>query len=121
MTSTHLIGHDHQMAIPQARRVLVDLLMLQAQDLLQSLDLGIVRQALAAGFSDVEQFAAQGKDAKVVASNVADTSYGERLGRVTFRQDQGALVAVFRAGLVGVFKLGNAAYSVQLAIRTLTA
>jgi hypothetical protein len=105
--TTHLIGHDHEMAVPELVGARVDLVVLEAHDLLDGLDLGVVDEGLATGVADVEELAAQGKDAPIVATDDAQAGDGERLGRVTLGEDEGALLGVAAAGVVGVLELGQ--------------
>ena len=103
----HLIRHDHQLAVPQARDVRVVLVVLQTQDLLDVLNLLVLHDLVVASFPDVEQLAAQGEDAVVVATDDTETSDGERLGGVSFGQDERAVLRILRAGVVGVGELGK--------------
>lgn len=104
---TNLIGHDHQMTVSQRSCVFVDFLVLKTHDLFDGLDFGIFGQLLAVSISNVEQFASQREDAVVVSTDDTNAGHSERFSGVTFREDEGALVALLGASLVGVFKLGN--------------
>ena len=81
--------------------------MLQTQDLLDVLNLLVLHDLVVASFPDVEQLAAQGEDAVVVATDDTETSDGERLGGVSFGQDERAVLRILRAGVVGVGELGK--------------
>jgi len=102
-----LVGHDHHLAVAQAlqvgRRVVV-LLVLQAQDLDERVDLDVLhdlhRRApctwggggarshlLVVGVAHVEHLAAQREDTKVVAADDAQAGDGQRLGRVALGED----------------------------------
>jgi hypothetical protein len=101
----HLIGHDHQAPVPQRVRTRVHLPLLQPHNLLDRLNLCILQQRLAARLAHVEQFPAEREHAIIVAADDGESRDGERLGRVTFGEDEGALVPVAGAGVVGVFEL----------------
>ena len=107
-----LVGHDHQVAVPQRagarRRSGVVLALLQAEDLLELGDLLVVHDRRVVGVAHVEQLAAQREDAVVVAADHREARDGERLRRVALGDDERALVAVLAAGLVGVVELGDA-------------
>lgn len=118
--STHLIGHDHKMTIAKLVGIRVDLVVLEAHDLLDGVDLGIVDDHLAAGVSDVEQLASKREDAPIITTDDAETGDGQRFGRVTFGQDEGALFSISTASVVGVFELGETGNALSLgAVRLL--
>lgn len=109
---TYLICHDHQATVPQRVGARVHLALLQSHNLLDRLDLGVLQQSLAARLADVEQLASEREDTVIVAADDRETRDGERLGRVSFGQDQRALVAVPGPGVVRVLELdetGNTA------------
>lgn len=53
----HLISHDHQMPIAQRLDIVVGLAMLQAQDLFDVLDLGVVTDLQGSSVAHIEQLA----------------------------------------------------------------
>ena len=160
-----LVGHDHEVAVPQRLGVRVHLAVLQAQDLLDGLDLGVacrgrgrggggglerstgdthlaevgpwcVKKCVwgggvgdggrcsrqirfhppgartcdlgGAGVAHVEQLAAEGEDAEAVAPHDRQPRHCQGLGRVTLREDQGAVLRAAATGVVGVVQLGDA-------------
>ena len=76
--------------------------MLQPQDLLDVLNLLILHDLVVPRLADVEDFTAQGKDAKVVAADHVQASDSKRLGRVSFCQNERAVLRVLCPGVVGV-------------------
>ena len=76
--------------------------MLQPQDLLDVLNLLILHDLVMPRLAHVEDFTAQRKDAKVVAADHVQASDSERLGGISFRQNECAVLRVLRPGIVGV-------------------
>jgi hypothetical protein len=91
--------------VPQPLRRLVDLPLLQSHNLLDVLDLGVVDKLRSRSLSDVEKLSSQREDTEVISTDDVQTGNGESLGRVSFRQDEGAVLALLRSGVVGVFEL----------------
>jgi hypothetical protein len=84
--------------VPQPLRRLVDLPLLQSHNLL-------VDKLRSRSLSDVEKLSSQREDTEVISTDDVQTGNGESLGRVSFRQDEGAVLALLRSGVVGVFEL----------------
>ena len=103
-----LVRHDHQVPVPQRLGAVVDLAVLQAQDLLDVLDLGVAGHGRRRRVAHVEQLAAQREHAEAVAAGDRQPADHERLGRVALGQDQRAVLRVAPAGVVGVHQLGQA-------------
>ena len=82
--------------------------MLQAKDLLDVLDLLVLHDLLVLGVADIEQLSAQREHAEVVATDDAEPGDGERLGGVSFGEDERALLRLPGPGVVGVGQLGQA-------------
>jgi hypothetical protein len=104
----HLIGHDHELSISQAAEVRIVLVMLKTHDLLDILDLLVLHDLIVLRLAHVEKLAAQREDAKVVAPDDTKPGHCERLGRVSFGQDERALGRVARPGIVRIRELGDA-------------
>ena len=60
------------------------------------------------GIPDVQEFTTQWKHAVFIAAHHAESRNHQRLGRVSFREDQRAVRRVTGAGVVGVLQLGHA-------------
>jgi len=118
---THLIGHDHEAAVAQRVGRGVRLALLEAHDLLDGLDLGVVEERLAARLAHVEQLAAQREHAVVVAPDDGEARHGERLRRVSLGEDERALGPVAGAGVVGVLELDEARDAVEAGVRRVSA
>ena len=88
--------------------------MLQPHNLLNILDLLVLHDLVVPGFADVQQLATQGEDTVVVATDDAEASDGESLGGVSFGKDEGAVLRVLRAGVVGIGELGEAGKTAEV-------
>lgn len=110
---THLISHDHELPISQARHVRIILVVLETHNLLDILDLLVLHNLIVLRLAYVEKLAAQREDAKVVASDNTKSSHGERLGRVSFGQYKRALRCVARSSVVCVRELGDTSKTVE--------
>jgi len=99
---THLIGHDHQLAITQILCGIIRDTMLQAQDLFDVGKLGVAEDLLVRRLSHVQRFTLQREDAITVTPDNTETRNSHGFRRISFRQDQGAVLPVFPASLVGV-------------------
>jgi hypothetical protein len=94
--------------------------MLQAHNLLNALDFLVLHNLVVARFADVEELAAKGKNTKVITSDDRETCYCQRLGGVTFREDEGAVLAIAGAGVVRVTELGHTTQTILLSVRPTT-
>mmetsp|Transcript_45800 Transcript_45800/g.76350 ORF Transcript_45800/g.76350 Transcript_45800/m.76350 type:complete len:294 (-) Transcript_45800:1235-2116(-) len=103
-----LIRHNHQVPIPQGLDVGVGLAVLQAEDLLDGVDLDVVHDLFVRGVAYVEQLPAQGEHAVAVTPHHRQAADGQRLGGVSLSEDEGAVLGVFGAGVVGIVQLGDA-------------
>lgn len=99
---THLIRHDHQLAVAQAIHVGVHLVMLQAKDLFHVLNLLVLHDRVMLRFAYVEQLSAQREHSEVITTDDSKPSNGKRLSRVSFSQNQRALRRILRARVVGI-------------------
>ena len=102
-----LICHDHQFAVTQRlqiRVVFVFLLVLDAEDLDEIIDFGVLHDLLVSGFSHVQQFSLQREHAVLVPTDDTQSGYGQRFGRISFRQNQSAVDGILGAGVVGVIQ-----------------
>ena len=104
---THLIGHDHEMAISETVRSGVVLAVLQAQNLLDMLDLDVLNDLVVSGFPYVEQLASEREDAVVIPTDNSQARHSKGFGGVSFCEDQGAAFSVAAASIVGVLELHN--------------
>ncbi len=116
-----LISHDHDVPVAQALRpVLILVALLKAQDGLEVLDLLVLHNLLVIGVARVSHLATEGEHAVAVAADDGKPRHRQCLGRVSLRQNERAVHCVFRAGIVGVFELGDAGDAPSLfAIRLL--
>lgn len=73
---THLISHDHELPISQARHVRIILVVLKTHNLLDILDLLIFHNLIVLRLAHVEKLAAQREDAKVITPDNTKSSHG---------------------------------------------
>ena len=59
-------------------------------------------------FANIEEFTLEWEDAISVSADDPETGDGQRLGRISLRQNQSAVTRVLRPGVVRVVQLGNA-------------
>lgn len=109
--STHLIRHNHQPTISQRAHILVLLVMLQTEDLLDSLDFIVLHDLIVFRLAHVEQFSTQREYTPVIASDYTETSDSKGLGGVSLRQNQCTIFRIFGPSVVSVRKLREASYS----------
>ena len=103
-----LVGHDHDVAVPQRLGAVVRRAVAQTENLLDVRDLGVVHDLVVRRVAHVQELAAQREDAVAVAADHGEAGDGERLGGVALGEDQSAVLGVAPAGVVGVVQLGNA-------------
>jgi hypothetical protein len=94
--------------ISQLVDAVIDLSVLESQNLLDVVDLRVLRKRLPASLSDVEQLSAQRKHAIVVSADNRQPRDRKRFGRVSFREDQSAISCIPGTGVVRIFELRNA-------------
>ncbi len=109
-----LIGHDHDTSVSQAVDIEVLLAVLETENLLDGLDLGILHDLIVCGLADVEKLTSKRKDTKVVTPDFSDTGDGERLGGVTFGENERAVLSFATTSVVGIFELGMFVILVRL-------
>jgi len=109
-----LIGHDHEMTVSELLGVVVRNAVLQAEDLLDGVDLLVLAQLYGSGLANVQQLTAERKDAILIATDDREARDGESLGTVSLGQDQSTILRVARAGVVGVIQLLDAGDSRRL-------
>ncbi len=80
--------------------------MLQPKNLLDILDLLVLHNLVVLRVSHIEQFTTKREHAVVVTTDDAETCDGERLGGITFGQDECAVCGLLCACVVGVGELG---------------
>ena len=66
-----LICHDHETTVPQAIDGRVRFAMLQAEDLLDVLDLGVLLDLVVRSFTHIQQLTSQGKHTIRITANLA--------------------------------------------------
>mmetsp|Transcript_58836 Transcript_58836/g.168974 ORF Transcript_58836/g.168974 Transcript_58836/m.168974 type:complete len:955 (+) Transcript_58836:1131-3995(+) len=111
-----LVGHDHDGAIPETLELLVVLLVqIEAHDLDDVLNLLVRHHLLQGRVTHVEQFTPQGEDAVLVSADNTEAGDGQRLGRVSLGQDEGACVRILAASVVGILQLRHASQPIDLA------
>jgi len=76
--------------------------MLQSHNFLDVLNLLILHDLVMTGFTNVEQLSTKREDTEVITTNNSQTSDGERLGGVSFRQDECAISGLLRPSIVSV-------------------
>ena len=103
-----LIGHDHDMTVAEALGGLVRGAVAEAEDLLDVVNLGVVHDLIVACVTNVEKLTAEREDAVSIATDDGETGHRECLRRVTLGEDEGAVLGVAAARVVGVIELGNA-------------
>lgn len=62
------------------------------------------RHLLMAGFSDVEKFTPEGENTVTIATDNTESSYSQRLGRVSLSQDQRTIQGVFSSGIIRILQ-----------------
>jgi hypothetical protein len=104
---THLICHYHELPISQAAHIRVVFVVLKTHNLLDILDLLILHYLIVLRLAHVEKLAAEWEDTKVITPDNTKTSYGERLGGVSFGQYKRTLRCLARSGIVCIRELGD--------------
>jgi hypothetical protein len=103
-----LISHDHEVTVTKSVGRLVLLVVLEAENLLDVLDLDVLQNLVVARLTNVEKLSTQREDTKLVTGrNGTDTGDGESLGGVTFGEDEGAARSLTTTSPVGVLELGD--------------
>mmetsp|Transcript_1640 Transcript_1640/g.3182 ORF Transcript_1640/g.3182 Transcript_1640/m.3182 type:complete len:238 (-) Transcript_1640:1226-1939(-) len=107
-----LIRHDHHLAIAQLlHRFLIVIFpaVLQTQNLLEIVDLGVLVDLSTRRIAHVEQFTLEREDAieSVTAGQLGDAGHCQRLGRQSLSHDQRAVRRSTRAGIECVINLGR--------------
>lgn len=72
---THLIRHNHHLPVPKVLSILVILIVLQAENLLDILNLLVLHNLVMLSFAHVEQLSTKWEDPIVVAANDTQTSH----------------------------------------------
>mmetsp|Transcript_9905 Transcript_9905/g.27630 ORF Transcript_9905/g.27630 Transcript_9905/m.27630 type:complete len:414 (+) Transcript_9905:2738-3979(+) len=103
-----LVRHQHDGTVPEPLRGIVLLPRVQTHDLQQILDLGVACDLFEVCVPDIQHLALERKDTILVSTDDAQASDRQRLGRITLRQDQRAVLRVLAARIVGVLQLRNA-------------
>mmetsp|Transcript_121800 Transcript_121800/g.289582 ORF Transcript_121800/g.289582 Transcript_121800/m.289582 type:complete len:416 (-) Transcript_121800:1242-2489(-) len=107
-----LIGHNHHLAVAQILRSL--LVKGQAQDLHNVHGLFILGQRLLIDFPHVQQLPSKRKDPVFVSTEDCQTGHRQRLGAVTFCENQGALLGQLPSCFVCIFQLWNTQHSLAM-------
>lgn len=100
--NTDLVRHDHQSSISKACHIAIDFVVLKAHDFLDVLNLLVLHDLVVLGLANVEQFAAQREHTEIISSNDAQSCDCERLGGISFCQNQRTFVTFARASVIGV-------------------
>ena len=66
---THLVRHDHQLSVSQTARARILLVVLQAQNLLDVLDLLVLHDLIVLCLPDIEQFTTKRERAEIVSAD----------------------------------------------------
>jgi hypothetical protein len=111
-----LICHNHNPSVAQVVSAGVLLVVLQPHDLLDVLNFLILHYLIMVGFANVEEFTAKGEDAEVITPDDRETRYCQCLGGVTFCENEGAILAVARTGVVRVTELGHTVQASLLSV-----
>lgn len=104
----YLIGHNHHFTVPHRIEFgfsLIRLLVVQSQDLQESLHLRVVHDLSVSSPSNVQHFATQWKYAITVSTNHAQSSDRQGLRRITFRQNESAIASLLRTCIIRIFEL----------------
>jgi hypothetical protein len=102
----HLISHNHEPSVSQARSVRIVFIVLQAHNLFDVLNFLVLHDLVVFRLSHVQQFTSQWEDTEIVTSHYAETSNSKGFGGVSFRQNQSAVFSMSGACVVGVWELG---------------
>mmetsp|Transcript_45949 Transcript_45949/g.114222 ORF Transcript_45949/g.114222 Transcript_45949/m.114222 type:complete len:285 (+) Transcript_45949:3157-4011(+) len=103
-----LVGHDHDGSVSEALGRLLPLANLQSHDFEQVRELLVGRHLVVLALTHVQHFASEREDAVSVPAHHRQPCYARRLGRVPLSDDEGALLGVSAASVVGVLQLRNA-------------
>mmetsp|Transcript_90514 Transcript_90514/g.251619 ORF Transcript_90514/g.251619 Transcript_90514/m.251619 type:complete len:537 (-) Transcript_90514:463-2073(-) len=106
-----LICHQHDRAVSQATGVRVLSPAVKAHDLQQVHDLLVSRDLFVVSVAHIEHLAPKWEHTVAVAPHHRDTRHGHGLGRVTFREDKGAILRVLAASFIRILELGDATHA----------
>lgn len=95
------------MPISQTVNTGIVLVVLQTQNLLDMLDFLIFYNLVVTSFANVEKFTSERENAIFIASDNCKAGNSESFGRISFRQNESAVLGVPAASIVRIFKLYN--------------
>lgn len=108
--STYLVSHDHELAVTQAVDRLVLVVVLEAKNLFDVLNLDVLHNLVMVRLANIEELSTQGEDTEVVTPlDGTKTRDCKSFGGVSFSEDERAPAGVAATGPVGVFEFGDAA------------
>ena len=83
-SEAHLIGHNHNLPVPQGNYVRIVFVVLQTHDLFDVLNFFVLHNLIVFGLADVKQFTTEWEDTEVISTDHSKSSNSEVFGGVTF-------------------------------------
>ncbi len=103
-----LIGHDHELSVPQAAHVLVVFSELKPHDLHDVLNFFILHNLSVVRLTNIQRFAFERENTVRVTANNGESTYSKGFGTIPFREDQRAEFSLCSSSQICIFEFGDA-------------